>query len=88
MQPASFCCISSIYACAQDIIIEINIIAIGANRLCRSDRKYPDGCYIMSWTSGKMLVWDATCLNTYAPTHIQGKEPCSEAGAAALKNEQ
>ena len=65
-----------------------NVGSIRASRLCRSDRKYPDGFYIMPWTSGKVLVWNTTCLNTYAPTHIQGSEPCREAGAAALKDEQ
>ena len=38
--------------------------------LFRSDGKCPDGCSILPWKSEKMLVWDATCLDTYAPSHI------------------
>ena len=38
--------------------------------LCRSDGKRPDGASIMPWSCGRVLVWDATCPDTLAPSHI------------------
>ena len=38
--------------------------------LYRSDGKRPDRCSIVPWRSGKVIVWDATCPDTYAPSHI------------------
>ena len=37
--------------------------------LSRSDGKRPDGVTIAPWSSGKSLVWDATCLDTFALSH-------------------
>ena len=34
--------------------------------LSRSDGKQPDGVTIIPWSSGKLLVWDATCPDTFA----------------------
>ena len=53
--------------------------------LYRSDGKHPDGCSILPWKSGKMLVWDATCLDTYAPLHVFAAT--REAGAMAAQAE-
>ena len=38
--------------------------------LSRSDGKRPDGMSIVPWKHGKSLVWDATCLDTLAPSYI------------------
>ena len=38
--------------------------------LYRSDEKRPDGATIIPWQKGKILVWDATCPNTLAPSHL------------------
>ena len=38
--------------------------------LYRSNEKRPDRCSIVPWRSGKLLVWDATCPDTYAPSYI------------------
>ena len=35
-----------------------------------SDGRRPDGMSMVPWTSGKLLVWDATCLDTYASSSI------------------
>ena len=51
--------------------------------LYRSDGKRPDGCTILPWKFGKMLVWDAT--DTYAPSHIS--DATREAGAVAVQAE-
>ena len=37
--------------------------------LYRSDGKWPDGATIVPWKQGRILVWDATCPDTLAPSH-------------------
>ena len=54
--------------------------------LCRSDGKRPDGISIIPWRSGKILIWDATCPDTYAPSHMG--IATSRAGAVADQAEQ
>ena len=39
----------------------------------------------MPWKSGKMIVWDATCPDTYTPLHVSAA--AREAGAVAAKAE-
>ena len=34
--------------------------------LLRRDGKRPDGVSVVPWRSGKLLVWDATCTDTFA----------------------
>ena len=53
--------------------------------LYRSDGKRPDGCSILPWRSGKVLVWDATCPDTYAPSHVS--TAAREPGAVAVQAE-
>ena len=38
--------------------------------LYRTNGKRPDGCSILPWRCRKALVWDATCPDTYAPSHL------------------
>ena len=38
--------------------------------LSRSDGKRPDGVTVVPWKNGKQLVWDATCPDTSAPSHL------------------
>lgn len=38
--------------------------------LVRSDEKRPDGVIMVSWKSGKLLVWDATCPDTLTPSYM------------------
>ena len=49
--------------------------------LFRSDGKRPDGAPIVPWKGGKVLIWDATCLDTLAPSHL--RLAVREAGAVA-----
>ena len=35
-----------------------------------SDGKRPDGASLVPWKRGKVLVWDATCEDTFAPSYI------------------
>ena len=54
--------------------------------LYRSDGKQPDGCSILPWSCGKVLVRDATCPDTFAPSHIPAA--VRGAGAVAAQAEQ
>ena len=47
--------------------------------LSRDDGKRPDGATIVPFNKGKCLVWDVTCVNTVATSHI--KSAASQAGA-------
>ena len=49
--------------------------------LSRSDGKRPDGVTITPWTRGRILIWDATCIDTFAPSYVE--EATREAGSVA-----
>ena len=51
----------------------------------RGDGKRPDGLTIFPFVDGKSLVWDATCVNTYAASHLPAAAVI--AGAAAKEAE-
>ena len=53
--------------------------------LFRSDGKRPDGASIVPWKGGKVLVWDATCPDTLAPSY--STVAVREAGAVAADAE-
>ena len=55
------------------------------NGLCRSDGKRPDGLTLYPWSGGKNLVWDYTCRDTLAQSHVAGTS--KEAGSAAVTAE-
>ena len=38
--------------------------------IMHSDGKRPDGATVMPWKSGQTLAWDATCPDTFAPSHV------------------
>ena len=50
------------------------------------DDKCPDGITQVPWMSGKLLLWDATCPDTFAPSHLPSAS--SEAGAVAALAER
>ena len=41
------------------------------NGLFRSDGKCPNGLSLVPWKEGKPLIWDATCPNTFAASHLE-----------------
>ena len=69
--------------------------AFGASRIpsrlepsgiSHSDGKRPDGATLVPWKCGKLLVWDATCVDTYAPSY--SRVASQEAGAVADQAEK
>ena len=53
--------------------------------LSRSDGKRPDGLTLYPWANGKNVVWDFTCRDSLAPSHISTTS--KEAGKAAEQAE-
>ena len=51
------------------------------HHLLRSDGKRPDGATLDPWTDGRYLVWNFTCPNTLAPSHLTSS--MAGAGGAA-----
>ena len=37
---------------------------------CLEDGKRPDGMTMIPWSKGKALLWDATCVDTFASSHL------------------
>ncbi len=54
--------------------------------LYRPDGKRPDGASIVPWKGGKVLVWDATCPDTLAPSYAN--LATREAGVVAEKKKK
>ena len=53
--------------------------------LYRSDGRRPDGASIVPWMERRVLVWDATCPDTLAPSYLS--IATAEAGAVAREAE-
>src|SRR6218665_3209550 len=49
--------------------------------MLRSDGRRPDGTTLIPWRAGRNLVWDATVIETIAPSYLQAT--AATAGAAA-----
>ena len=49
--------------------------------LAREDGKRPDGLTMVPWVQGRSLIWDFTCPDTLAPSHLQSS--AASAGSAA-----
>ena len=54
--------------------------------IMRSDGKRPDGATIMPWKNGRTMVWDATCPDTFALSHVA--HVAREAGTVASQAER
>lgn len=79
------------HAALNDIIrrshVTVNVPAIlEPAGIARDDGKRPDGMSLIPWRMGRVLVWDATCVNTLAPSHLHGTT--KKAGAAAEVNKR
>ena len=53
--------------------------------LVRKDGKRPDGMTLTPWSHGRCLVWDFTCPDTFAPSHLN--TAVSSPGAVACEAE-
>ena len=79
------------HALANDVIVRairsVNTHAeLEPQRLERDDsRKRPDGATLDPWRSGRYLVWDFTCPDTLAPSHLNHSSQA--AGSAAERAE-
>ncbi|KAJ0183176.1 hypothetical protein K1T71_001152 [Dendrolimus kikuchii] len=51
------------------------------NGLCRDDGRRPDGMSLVPWKMGRPLVWDASCVDTLAASHLPATS--MSAGTAA-----
>ena len=54
--------------------------------LSRSDAKRPDGVTLVPWSRGRCLVWDATCPDTLAPSHVHQSSVSAGSSAAASES--
>ncbi|XP_073967700.1 uncharacterized protein [Choristoneura fumiferana] len=68
-------------AALNDVIRRALVSAGAPAGLVRDDGKRPDGMTLMPWKMGRPLVWDATCIDTLAPSHLPST--ANRAGAAA-----
>ncbi|PSN38282.1 hypothetical protein C0J52_19664 [Blattella germanica] len=50
--------------------------------ISRTDGKRPDGLTLLPWSRGKSLLWDATCADTMALSHLS--QTSKVAGSAAI----
>ena len=50
------------------------------------DNKRPDGITNVPWSHGRHLVWEFTCPDTLAPSHL--RSTAEEAGSAAKEAEE
>ena len=53
------------------VLVSANVPSLlEPNSLCHEDGKRPDGLTVLPWANGHCLVWDFTCPNTLAASHL------------------
>ena len=55
--------------------------------LSRQDGRRPDGLTLIPWSQGRCLVWDFTCSDTVAPSHLH-RSARGAGGAAGVAEER
>jgi len=62
-------------------------VELESRSLLRDDgRKRPDGATLDPWSHGRPLIWDFTCPDTLAPSHVASS--ATAAGSAAAQAER
>jgi hypothetical protein len=79
------------HALANDVIVRsIRSVDVHAelepSRLLRSDGRRPDGATLDPWTRGQYLVWDFTCPDTLAPSHLNQSSLATGSAASAAES--
>ena len=81
----------SCHAAINNIIIKRSLAAaqipsmLEPTGLCKSDGRRPDGVTIIPWKTGRTLVWDVTCTDTYAHVAHATREARTVAALAEEK---
>ena len=65
---------------------KFSILALSALGLSPTDNERPDGMSLFPWSQGKILVWDFTCSDTLAWSHVISTS--KEAGKSAQDAEK
>ncbi|KAI8423332.1 hypothetical protein MSG28_014346 [Choristoneura fumiferana] len=55
-------------------------------RAGQDDGKRPDGMSLVPWSMGRPLVWDATCVDTLAPSHVPSTSVTAGAAASSAES--
>jgi len=79
------------HALANDVIVRaIRSVDVHAelepSRLLRGDGKRPDGATLDPWNRGQYLLWDFTCLDTLAPSHLNQFSLVTGSAASAAES--
>lgn len=79
------------HAALNDVIrrafVTVNVPALlEPNGIARDDGRRPDGMTLIPWGRGRPLVWDATCVDTLAPSHLPGTSRTAGAAAGAAED--
>ena len=56
--------------------------------ITRSDGRRPNGISVRPWRNGQTLVWDATCPDAFALTHVASLQGKQGWGAAKLRKQK
>ncbi|CAM1323772.1 Uncharacterised protein r2_g3246 [Pycnogonum litorale] len=57
--------------------------------ICREDGKRPDGMSLVPWSRGRTLIWDVTCVDSYASSNIsRAQTPGGAAEYAEFRKEE
>ncbi|GBP91570.1 Eukaryotic translation initiation factor 2D [Eumeta japonica] len=56
--------------------------------LSRSDNKRPNGTALIPWQRGRCLIWDATCVNTFAASYLNNTSRAVASGVESAAKQK